>query len=71
MRGWQYATDSVFGMALGLPATLATDATRDLRPLRTCLRDWQTTAEALSDTARRLLQNGAADEDFAEVERPA
>jgi hypothetical protein len=50
--------------------TLA-DATRDLRPLRACLRDWQRTAEALSDPTRRLLLIGAAEEDFVEVERPA
>jgi hypothetical protein len=50
--------------------TLA-DATRDPQPLRTCLRDWRTTAEALSDPARRLVLIGVPDEDFVEVERPA
>jgi hypothetical protein len=43
----------------------------DLRSLRTCLRDWQTTAEALSDPAGRLVLIGVPDEDFVEVERPA
>jgi hypothetical protein len=47
------------------------DRARDLRPLRTCIRDWQTTAEALSDPARRLVLIGVPDEDFVEVERPA
>jgi len=47
------------------------DSTHDLVPLRSCLREWQTTARALADPARCRLLTGAGDEDFVEVDRPA
>ena len=50
--------------------TLA-DSTHDLQPLRTCLRDWQTTARALSDPTRRQILTAAGDGEYAEVERPS
>jgi hypothetical protein len=47
------------------------ESTHDLEPLRTCLRDWKTTARALSDPARRRVLTGLGDNEFVEVDRPA
>jgi DNA-binding IclR family transcriptional regulator len=44
-------------------------ARRDAEPLEACLREWRTTAEALSDPLRRAVLTGN-DDDYAEVTRP-
>ena len=49
--------------------TLA-ESTQDATPVETCLRDWRTTAQALSDPLRRQILTGAGSDDFVEVERP-
>lgn len=47
---------------------IATDSTD---PIETCIRDWKTTARALSDeTRRRILMGTPAEGDFVEVTRP-
>jgi Family of unknown function (DUF6247) len=46
------------------------EATRDAVPVETCLRDWRTTARALSDPMRRAILTGPGDDDYAEVARP-
>jgi hypothetical protein len=52
-----------------LMLTLASDSTE---PVDRCVREWRTTARALSDTARRTVLVGAVTEDdFEEVARPA
>ena len=52
-----------------LMLTLASDSTE---PVDRCVREWRTTARALSDTARRTVLVGAVTEDdFEEVDRPA
>ena len=45
-------------------------ATRDAGPVETCLREWRTTARALSDPLRRAILTGPGDDDYAEVARP-
>jgi hypothetical protein len=40
-------------------------------PVRaTCLREWRTTAQALSDPLRRAILTAPRDDDHAEVGRP-
>ncbi len=46
------------------------EATRDAAPIEACLRDWRTTARALSDPRRRAILTGPGDDDYAEVDRP-
>ncbi|MGH3181403.1 MAG: DUF6247 family protein [Streptosporangiaceae bacterium] len=46
------------------------EATRDAAPVETCLREWRTTARALSDPLRGALLTGPGDDDYAEVDRP-
>jgi hypothetical protein len=46
------------------------ESTRDATPVETCLRDWRTTAQALSDPQRRAVLAGPGDDDYAEVARP-
>ena len=43
---------------------------RDAEPLERCLREWRTTAEALSDPQRRGVLAGPGDDDYEEVPRP-
>jgi len=45
-------------------------ATRDAAPVETCLREWRTTARALSDPAARPILTAPGDDDYAEVIRP-
>jgi hypothetical protein len=45
-------------------------ATRDAGPVETCLREWRTTARALSDPLRRAILTAPGDDDYAEVDRP-
>jgi len=45
-------------------------ATRDAVPVETCLREWRTTAQALSDPLRRAILTAPGDDDYAEVDRP-
>lgn len=47
------------------------ESTHDLEPLRTCLREWQTTAKALADPERRKILTGLGDDEFVKVGRPA
>lgn len=56
----------------GLRAALtAAEAAGDAEPVETCLREWRTTAEALSDPERRAVLTGPGDDDdYAEVPRP-
>jgi hypothetical protein len=46
------------------------EATRDASAVETCLREWHTTARALSDPRAREILTGPGDEDYAEVARP-
>jgi hypothetical protein len=46
------------------------ESTWDATPVERCLRDWRTTAQALSDPLRRALLTGPGDDDYAEVDRP-
>ncbi len=46
------------------------EATRDAAPVETCLREWRTTARALSDPLAREILTGPGDDDYAEVTRP-
>lgn len=46
------------------------ETARDASPVETCLREWQTTARALSDPLARSVLTGTGDEDYAEVARP-
>jgi hypothetical protein len=49
--------------------TLA-ESTRDAGPVETCLREWRTTAQALSDPLGREVLLGPGNDDYAEVTRP-
>jgi hypothetical protein len=49
--------------------TLA-ESSRDATPVETCLREWRTTARALSDPVARDILTGPGDDDYAEVSRP-
>jgi hypothetical protein len=46
------------------------EANRDAGPVETCLREWRTTARALSDPLAREILTGPGDEDYDEVARP-
>jgi hypothetical protein len=46
------------------------EATRDASPVETCLREWRTTAQALSDPLRRETLTAPGEGDYAEVTRP-
>ncbi|HEU5417854.1 MAG TPA: DUF6247 family protein [Streptosporangiaceae bacterium] len=46
------------------------ESTRDVTPVETCLREWRTTARALSDPLRRAILTGPGDDDYAEVSAP-
>ena len=46
------------------------EATRDVEPVELCLREWRTTARALSDPLTREILTGPGDDDYAEVTRP-
>jgi len=46
------------------------EATRDAEPVETCLREWRTSARALSDPLAREILTGPGDDDYAEVTRP-
>ncbi len=46
------------------------EATRDFTPVETCLREWRTTARALSDPLAREILTGPGSDDYAEVTRP-
>src|SRR6266566_9112938 len=48
-------------------ALAVAEATRDAEPAETCLREWRTTARALSDPLAREILTGPGDEDYAEV----
>jgi hypothetical protein len=45
-------------------------ATHDAAPVETCLREWRTTAQALSDPLRHAILTGPGDDDYAAVKRP-
>jgi hypothetical protein len=45
-------------------------STHDAAPVETCLREWQTTARALSDPLRREILTGEGDGEYEEVGRP-
>jgi hypothetical protein len=52
-------------------ALLRALATGSTEPVEICVRDWQTTARALSDETRRSILTGRpGEEDFAEVNSP-
>lgn len=51
-------------------ALAVAEATRDAEPVETCLREWRTTARALSDPLAREILTEPGDEDYAEVTRP-
>jgi hypothetical protein len=53
-----------------LDALSVAAATRDAAPVETCLREWRTTARALSDPLRRAILTAPGDDDYAEVDRP-
>ena len=42
----------------------------DPEPLETCLREWRTTGESLSDPVRRAVLTGEACDNYEEVPRP-
>jgi hypothetical protein len=46
------------------------ESTRDAAPVETCLREWRTTARALSDPVAREILTGPGDDNYAEVTRP-
>ncbi len=46
------------------------EATRDATPVETCLREWRTTARALSDPLRQAILTAPGDDGYAEVDRP-
>ena len=46
------------------------EATRDAGPVEACLREWRTTARALSDPLAREILTGPGDDEYAEVIRP-
>jgi hypothetical protein len=46
-------------------------STHDLGPVRTCLHDWQTTAQALSDRTRRRILTGPGTDEYEEVDAPS
>jgi hypothetical protein len=46
------------------------EATHDAAPIDRCLREWRTTAQALSDPVRREILTGPGGSDYAEVSRP-
>lgn len=46
------------------------EATRDAGPVERCVREWRTTAQALSDPKRREILTGPGDDDYAEITRP-
>lgn len=48
----------------------AAASTHDAAPVENCLREWQTTARALSDPLRREILTGAGDGEYEEVGRP-
>src|SRR6185437_8318976 len=45
------------------------EATRDAAPVETCLREWRTTARALSDPLRHSVLTAPGDDDYVEVHR--
>jgi hypothetical protein len=53
-----------------LDALSIAESTRDVGPVETCLRDWQTTARALADPLREAILTGPGTDDYAEVEGP-
>ena len=48
----------------------ASEAAGSAEPLETCLREWRTTGEALSDPVRRAVLTGEACDNYEEVPRP-
>jgi hypothetical protein len=46
------------------------ESTHELQALRVCLREWQTTARALSDPKGRQILTSAGDDEFVEVGSP-
>ncbi len=46
------------------------EATRDAAPVEACLREWRTTARALSDPLAREILTGPGNDEYAEVIRP-
>ncbi|MHB1498294.1 MAG: DUF6247 family protein [Acidimicrobiales bacterium] len=46
------------------------EATRDASTVETCLREWRTTARALSDPRAREILTGPGDDSYVEVARP-
>ncbi len=50
-------------------ALAVAEAIRDAGPVETCLREWRTTARALSDLLAREILTGPGDDDDAEVTR--
>lgn len=53
-------------------ALMRSVASNSTEPVDRCVREWRTTAQALSDPARRAVLVGAVTEaDFEEVDRPA
>lgn len=53
-----------------LDALSIAQSTRDIAPVETCLREWQTTARALADPLRQAILTDPGDDDYAEAERP-
>jgi hypothetical protein len=51
-------------------ALAVAEATRDAAPVETCVREWRTTARALSDPLAREISTGPGGDDYAEVARP-
>jgi Family of unknown function (DUF6247) len=51
-------------------ALAVAEATRDAAPVERCLREWRTTARALSDPLAREILTGPGDDEYAEVTRP-
>ena len=48
----------------------ASEAAGSAEPLETCLREWRTTGESLSDPVRRAVLTGEACDNYEEVPRP-
>jgi hypothetical protein len=51
-------------------ALAVAEATRDAGPVETCLREWRTTARALSDPLAREISTGPGGDEYSEVTRP-
>ena len=73
MNDWLAALDDDDRAQFFLDMDTALDASGaagSAEPLETCLREWRTTGEALSDPVRRAVLTGEACDNYEEVPRP-